>query len=102
MVEGDIEVVPADVEMGEEGPVTETAALVEIDLPFAEEEGAPLPVRVTFIDYLKSPIVELLVGQGEEQTLLSAHQALLVESPWFAQACAPFDDGSFVSTFDFV
>ncbi|MCJ1438620.1 hypothetical protein MMC27_008010 [Xylographa pallens] len=51
-----------------------------------EEEAA----RTTFIDYLKSPIIELLVGQGEEQTLLTAHQALLIKSPFFADAVAQF------------
>jgi len=48
--------------------------------------------RVTYIDYLKSPIIGLLVGQGDEQALLTAHQALLVKSPWFADACAKFSD----------
>lgn len=52
---------------------------------------------MTFVDYLKSPIVSLLVGQGEEQTLLTAHQALLSISPWFAEECAQFDAGVSVS-----
>jgi hypothetical protein len=50
------------------------------------------PARVTYIDYLKSPVIGLLVGQGNEQALLTAHQALLVRSPWFAEACAKFSD----------
>ncbi|PQE21658.1 Btb poz protein [Rutstroemia sp. NJR-2017a WRK4] len=50
------------------------------------------PARVTYIDYLKSPVIGLLVGQGDEQALLTAHQALLVRSPWFADACAKFSD----------
>ncbi|PQE18928.1 Btb poz protein [Rutstroemia sp. NJR-2017a BVV2] len=50
------------------------------------------PTRVTYIDYLKSPVIGLLVGQGDEQALLTAHQALLVRSPWFADACAKFSD----------
>ena len=36
--------------------------------------------------YLKSPIVELLVGSGDEQALLSAHQGLLVRCPFFSDA----------------
>ena len=47
--------------------------------------------------YLKSPIIELLVGQGEEQTLLTAHQALLVKSPFFAEAVAQFSDAATVN-----
>jgi hypothetical protein len=56
------------------------------------EEEEAVPTRVTFTDYLKSPIVELVVGDDENATTLSAHQALLVRSPFFEQACAQFDD----------
>jgi hypothetical protein len=56
-------------------------------LPEPEEE----PKRVTFLDYLKSPMVELLVGSGESETTLTAHQAFLVQSPYFQEACARFD-----------
>ncbi|KAG0647656.1 hypothetical protein D0Z07_6778 [Hyphodiscus hymeniophilus] len=61
-------------------------------LPFQEDAMEDVPARVTFIDYLKSPVINLLVGQGDEQALLTAHQALLVTSPWFAEACARFSD----------
>lgn len=98
MVEAEIEEVPADVDMGRDVPETDTGATAENELPFAEEEAVPPPARVTFIDYLKSPIVELLIGQAEDQTRLSAHQALLVQSPWFEEACAQFGDDSSVST----
>jgi hypothetical protein len=98
--EGDlIEEQPAstgvDVEMGEEkGEGLEIANASE--LPFAEgDEEQPVERRRQFIDYLKSPIVTLLVGSGEYATILTAHQALLVQSPYFAEACATFtDDGS--------
>ena len=40
--------------------------------------------------YLKSPIVELVVGTGDEQATLTAHQDLLTQSPFFEQACADF------------
>jgi hypothetical protein len=43
------------------------------------------------VDHLKSPIVELVVGQGDFEIILSAHQALLVQSPFFEDACAHFD-----------
>lgn len=50
--------------------------------------------RTTFLDYLKSPIVELAVGTGEEETLLWAHQAMLVKSPYFAEICGQFGAGA--------
>ncbi|KAK3334561.1 hypothetical protein B0H65DRAFT_437073 [Neurospora tetraspora] len=90
-----------DVEMTEGG--AETAAAEDGDapankdeLPFAEESAdSPPPPRVTFLQYLSSPIVTLIVGTGDQETILTAHQSLLVQSPWFAEACADFtDDGS--------
>ncbi|MCJ1337402.1 hypothetical protein MMC09_002684 [Bachmanniomyces sp. S44760] len=50
------------------------------------QEDVKKSPRVTFIEYLKSPIVELLVGSGDEQALLSAHQGLLVRCPFFSDA----------------
>jgi hypothetical protein len=47
--------------------------------------------------YLKSPIVELVVGQGEEQTILTAHQAILIASPYFAEAVEKFGESGPVS-----
>lgn len=47
-----------------------------------------------FITYLSSPIVTLITGRGG-QTVLSAHQALLMKSPFFATICQSIvDDGS--------
>ncbi|CAJ2507080.1 Uu.00g082660.m01.CDS01 [Anthostomella pinea] len=86
-----------DVEMGE-GEGAEGAAAAENggELPFAEGgEGADSEPRTTFISYLSSPVVTMLVGSGETETILTAHQALLTQSPFFADACASFaDDGS--------
>ncbi|KAI8962825.1 hypothetical protein F5Y11DRAFT_321752 [Daldinia sp. FL1419] len=84
----------ADVEMGEgeeaEGTVARNGSG---DLPFAE--GADIEPRASFINYLISPVVTLVVGNGETETILSAHQALLTQSPFFFDACAAFtDDGS--------
>ncbi|KAF7549334.1 hypothetical protein G7046_g8395 [Stylonectria norvegica] len=63
------------------------------ELPFAEGDVAE--ARVTFASYLMSPIVTLLVGSGDHQAFLTAHQALLTKSPHFADACKDFvDDGS--------
>ncbi|TKW53487.1 hypothetical protein CTA1_12397, partial [Colletotrichum tanaceti] len=68
----------------------------EGDLPFAEGgENDPVEPRTTFVSYLSSPVVTLLVGQGESEAIVTAHQALLVQSPFFKEACAQFsDDGS--------
>ncbi|KAI9049952.1 hypothetical protein LZ554_006099 [Drepanopeziza brunnea f. sp. 'monogermtubi'] len=82
---------PADVEMTGDVPVVEIEA-AEDEMPFQGEPAEEAAVRTTFIDYLRSPVIGLLVGQGDEQALLTAHQALLVRSPWFADACAKFSD----------
>lgn len=66
-------------------------------LPYAGEEGPEemSTARVPFVNYLTSPVVSLAAGADETETILTAHQALLVRSPWFAEACGEFpDDGS--------
>ncbi|KZF21558.1 hypothetical protein L228DRAFT_239525 [Xylona heveae TC161] len=57
-----------------------------------EETSTAPPARVTFLDYLKSPIVELSVGQGDALASLTAHEALLKQSPYFLEACAKSDE----------
>lgn len=84
----------ADVDMAEDAGATGGDAS---ELPFAEGgEAEPVDTtpRVTFMSYLTSPIVTLVVGQGDNTSVLTAHQSLLVQSPWFAQACEQFvEDG---------
>ncbi|KAL2213038.1 hypothetical protein CC79DRAFT_1315904 [Sarocladium strictum] len=60
------------------------------DLPFAGEEPEQ---PTTFLSYLASPVVTLVVGK-EEQTTLSAHQALLCKSPYFQEICDRFTEGA--------
>ncbi|KAI1661823.1 hypothetical protein F4813DRAFT_174351 [Daldinia decipiens] len=84
----------ADIDMAEgdeaEGTVVRNSSG---DLPFAG--GADIEPRTRFISYLTSPVVTLVVGNGETETILAAHQALLTQSPFFSDACAAFtDDGS--------
>lgn len=68
------------------------------ELPFAEE-GATPDAKPTFISYLMSPIVNLSIGAPEENASLSAHQALLEQSPYFAEICSNFvDDGTVSAT----
>jgi hypothetical protein len=90
-----------DVDMGGDEAIVEIASAAPQDkddgMPFQEEPLEEVPARVTYIDYLRSPAIGLLVGQGDEQALLTAHQALLVQSPWFADACAKFSSEVSVS-----
>ena len=95
----------ADVEMGtpaEENDVEVVASgTVENGdgLPFAadDEEDVKIPVRQTYIDSLASPVVQLNITEGDNTTVLSAHEALLKKSPWFAAACAQFGPSTAVS-----
>lgn len=95
----------ADVEMSESAGAgagagdDATGAAERSEMPFAEEETInepeSVPERTSFISYLTSPIVTLIVGSAETETILTAHQALLTLSPFFKDACAQFsDDGS--------
>ncbi|KAK0711924.1 hypothetical protein B0H67DRAFT_492035 [Lasiosphaeris hirsuta] len=88
----------ADVEMAEGASGNdETAANANgAELPSDENspEDPPAP-RIGFLQYLSSPVVTLLIGTGDTETILTAHQGLLTQSTFFAEACAEFsDDGS--------
>ena len=90
-----------DVEMGdgaEEASANpgDTAGSNGAELPFHEEgpDDPPAP-RTSFLQYLASPVVTIIVGNNGAETILTAHQSLLTQSPFFAEACAEFaDDGS--------
>jgi hypothetical protein len=75
--ERDIEMgIEEDVEGGDQGAIAgdgdgdETAVV------------APNP-QTLFLDYLRSPVVKLVIGKNEEQTTISAHSAILERSPYF-------------------
>ncbi|KAJ9615352.1 hypothetical protein H2200_001427 [Cladophialophora chaetospira] len=88
----------ADVEMG----TAEDAQEAEDDNPEAEGEGAGDETEVAngsasnpqtiFLEYLKSPIVQLIVGSNDEETTLTAHKAILEQSPWFAERLSDLSD----------
>lgn len=79
-----------DVEMTEENEVTRGPEVEET----AANDNEP-PARTSFMSYLSSPVVTLVIGHDENQSLLTAHQALLCKSPYFAELCQSFvDDGS--------
>ncbi|KAF2152092.1 hypothetical protein K461DRAFT_279619 [Myriangium duriaei CBS 260.36] len=70
-----------DVDMTSETGRDENGGEDETGLEQIETEVADTP---KFIDYLKSPIVEISLGEGDEQTMLYAHQGLLAQSPYLA------------------
>ncbi|KAK7413307.1 hypothetical protein QQX98_007817 [Neonectria punicea] len=75
----------ADVEMTESTQVTQ-AGDATTDIATTEEQPAETEVvepRITFASYLQSPVISLIVVGADDQTVLTAHQALLVKSPYF-------------------
>ncbi|THY66193.1 hypothetical protein D6C97_01909 [Aureobasidium pullulans] len=58
-----------------------------------EDTQPEVPARVTFLDYLKSPIVELSVGTAEDITILHAHQLLLEKSPYLEEKISALPEG---------
>jgi len=61
------------------------------------EQGPENPdgPQMSFLSYLTSPIVTLVVGNGDAAAVLTAHQALLEISPYFNAVCTAFaEDGS--------
>ncbi len=58
----------------------------------SSEHAAP---RITFAEYLASPVVKLVVGGGEGDNVeLTAHQAQLERSPYFAALIPELDEVS--------
>ncbi|KAI7136839.1 hypothetical protein KC352_g30400, partial [Hortaea werneckii] len=80
-----------DVPGGEETVVEPTGDDEPTGLGDIEPET---PERLTFLDYLRSPIIQLVVGNGGNASTLSVHQALLVQSPHFAEAVSRFTDAA--------
>ncbi|KAI4840289.1 hypothetical protein E4T44_07951 [Aureobasidium sp. EXF-8845] len=70
-----------DMEGQEESTQPENSADQDVEPTGLENIEPELPARVTFLDYLKSPIIELSVGKDGDVTILHAHQRLLEQSP---------------------
>ncbi|KAJ5605902.1 hypothetical protein N7510_008683 [Penicillium lagena] len=53
----------------------------------------PLPSHpgLTSLSFLTSPIVEIVVGQGDNETVLTAHQSLLYDSPFLSELVSNFE-----------
>lgn len=51
-------------------------------------------MMLTLPSLMKSPIIEVIVGNGEGRTTYSAHQAVVIKSPEFAKQVENFEPGS--------
>jgi hypothetical protein len=54
-------------------------------IPMITSQLTPSP------SFLTSPIVEIVIGEGDEETVLTAHQTLLVEAPFLADFVNKFE-----------
>ncbi|OQE13891.1 hypothetical protein PENFLA_c042G01950 [Penicillium flavigenum] len=59
----------------------------ELELPAPAKKNASF----NFLDFLTSPIVEIIVGKGDDETVMTAHQSLLMEAPLLAEFVNNFD-----------
>ncbi|KAI5294943.1 hypothetical protein KEM52_002791 [Ascosphaera acerosa] len=73
---------PEHTESKEDVKLEEEAAAADDEEKEKEAKDKEEPREATFLDYLKSPVVELVIGTGDKQTVLSAHRAILGDSPF--------------------
>ncbi|KAG0156546.1 hypothetical protein PDIDSM_3727 [Penicillium digitatum] len=71
-------------------PAQEDSILPDVQ---AELEAAPTKKisGFNFLDFLTSPIVEIIVGKGDDETVMTAHQSLLMEAPLLAEFVTKFE-----------
>jgi hypothetical protein len=55
------------------------------------EIHSPQVAQLTVSSILTSPMVDIIVGQGENKTTLKAHQTLLLESPFMNEFISKFE-----------
>ncbi|KAL4986864.1 hypothetical protein BDW68DRAFT_119775 [Aspergillus falconensis] len=95
---------PVDTEMsplqsaGNDGQAEQTQDVAVPDAGPAEAKSQPAeepqpPKPIPFLEFLTSPIVELVVGSSDKKTAMTAHQALLLESPLLSEHIKAFDSG---------
>jgi hypothetical protein len=77
-----------DVEMAEDN----TAGVTVVE-ESTFDTSVETQAHVSFLDYLKSPMVEVHIG-STSPTILTAHQAILVKSPYLKEACDTFPANS--------
>lgn len=80
-----------DVEMAE-GAVNAPADAPSDDAGLTTMEPEA-PKMVLFADLMKSAIIEVVVGSGQSRTTYSAHQAVIIKSPEFANQVDAFSPG---------
>ncbi|KGO39776.1 hypothetical protein PEX1_005680 [Penicillium expansum] len=72
-------------------PTQEDSTLPDVQ---AEPEP-PAPAKknssFNFLNFLTSPIVEIIVGKGDNETVMTAHQSLLMEAPLLAEFVKYFE-----------
>ncbi|KAF3491138.1 uncharacterized protein GIQ15_00655 [Arthroderma uncinatum] len=100
-----IELPAVDVDMAEStaqeaeeeasGPSNDASKETEEAEEETQEPAAPVVAtqKDLFLNVLKSPIIQLVLGKGEEETILTAHQAVLESSPFFAEKLSQFESG---------
>ncbi|KAK2590526.1 hypothetical protein QQS21_011793 [Conoideocrella luteorostrata] len=86
---GDVDMTTGEVPDGA-GPADDPVPDDQVDLKTTNQTIEP--ARETFMSYLASPIITLVVGQDDSQSPLTAHQGLLSKSPYFAEICRQFVD----------
>ncbi|KAL3473644.1 hypothetical protein BJX99DRAFT_248831 [Aspergillus californicus] len=92
----DTEMTPAPSVGNEAQEQTQGIALPDAQAAEAESQPveAPQPAKlVHYLDFLTSPIVELIIGADEKKTILTAHQSLLLESPLLSEKVQAFGNG---------
>ncbi|OQE19129.1 hypothetical protein PENSTE_c016G08578 [Penicillium steckii] len=69
-----------------------------LDAPAETDNELAPPVKKNagfkFLDFLTSPIVEIVIGEGDKATTLTAHQTLLIESPFLSEFVDKFESSS--------
>lgn len=77
-----------DMEGAEENPVEVDDDGEEIVAQTEEDEEikpAVVNPQMRFLDYLRSPMIQLNIGSRADAQIISAHRAILTQSPYFAE-----------------
>ena len=85
LAEGDIEMEGGEENLVDlEGEDDDGAAIPPTQDPEDEAKPAVGNPQTRFLDYLRSPMIQLSIGSGEDTAVISAHRAILTQSPYFA------------------
>lgn len=77
-----------DMEGGEENPVEVDDDGEDIVAQTQEDEEVKPAIvnpQTRFLEYLRSPMVQLNIGNGPDAQIISAHRAILTQSPYFSE-----------------